>query len=132
VLVLGGIALLAGVAVFAGRNVAARSNDADLPAAVPAPGGGWYDGLAVAGGRAFGTDGPTDCGHVLHADSLGVAHPVLPCDARLYIRYGDREVLTQVLAHGPRTVGPDFELTPALASQLGLSGTAAIRWRYAR
>jgi hypothetical protein len=132
VLVLGGIALLAAVGIFAGRGVAERSETANLPDAVPALGGGWYTGLAAAGGRAFGTDGPTDCGHVLQADSLGIAHPVLPCDTKLYLRFGGQEVLTQVLAHGPDVAGQDFALTPALAQRLGLTGVRPIEWRYAR
>jgi hypothetical protein len=132
VLALAGIALLAGVAIFAGRQVAERSGGPDLPAAVPALGGGWYDALAAAGSRSFGVDGPTDCGHVVSLGSLGVAHPVLPCDTKLYLRYGGREVLTQVLAHGPRVAGYDYELTPALARRLGLTGVRPIEWRYAR
>jgi hypothetical protein len=132
VLALAGIALLAGVAIFAGREVAARSSGQDLPAAIPAPDGGWYEGLAARGGGAFATDGPTDCGHVLTPGTLGVAHPVLPCDVKLYVRYGGQEVLTQVLSHGPRVAGHDFELTPALARLLRLRGTAPIEWRYAR
>jgi hypothetical protein len=131
VLVLGAVALLAGVGIFAGQSIAQRATDENLPAAVPAPGGGWYEALAASAGTAF-VDGPTDCGHLLRPWSLGVAHPVLRCDARLYIEFGDRKVLTQVLAHGPPAAGHDFELTPALARRLGLSGTRPIRWRYAR
>ena len=130
VLALAGIALLSGVAIFAGRGLAERSSEPDLPAAVPAPGGGWYEGLAAASGDAFAADGQTDCGHVLLPGSMGVAHPVLPCDAKLYIRFGNTEVLTQVLAHGPRVAGHDFQLTPALAARLGLRGTRPIEWRY--
>jgi hypothetical protein len=132
VLVLAGITLLAAVGIFAGRSLAERAGGASLPAEVPAPGGGWYRGVAAATGRAFPGDGPTDCGHVLNTQSLGVAHPVLPCDAKLYLRYGDRTVLTQVLAHGPHVAGHDFELTPALARRLGLRATEPIAWRYSR
>jgi hypothetical protein len=63
---------------------------------------------------------------------MGVAHPVLPCDTKLYIAYGERQVLTQVLGPGPRVPGHEFELTRALARRLGLSGTQPVRWRYAR
>ena len=132
VLVLGGIALLAAVGIFAGRSLADRTSTQSLPAQVPAPDGGWYQGIAAARGRAFPGDGPTDCGHVLTTTSFGIAHPVLPCDAKLYIEYGGRTVLTQILAHGPHTAGHDFELTPALARRVGLRGTAPIKWRYAR
>lgn len=132
VLVLAAVALLAGVGIFAGRSLAERSEDTSLPAQVPAPGGGWYRGVAAPEGRAFRGDGPTDCGHVLTTESLGVAHAVLPCDAKLYIRLGDRMVLTQVLAHGPRVAAHDFELTPALARRLGLRSPELIAWRYSR
>jgi hypothetical protein len=130
VLALAAIALLSGVAIFAGRGLAERSSEQDLPAAVPAPDGGWYEGLAAARGDAFAADGQTDCGHILLPGTMGVAHPVLPCDAKLYIKFGNSEVLTQVLAHGPRVAGHDFQLTPALAAQLGLQGTRPIEWRY--
>jgi hypothetical protein len=132
VLVLAGIALLAAVGIFAGRSLAERSDGPTLPAPIPAPDGGWYSGVAASGGRAFPGDGPTNCGHVLTTTSLGVAHPVLPCDAKLYLRFGKQVVLTQVLAQGPRAAGHDFELTPALAARLGLRGTEPIEWRYAR
>jgi hypothetical protein len=98
---------------------------------VPAPGGGWYSALASAHGSAFANDGTTDCGHVITRRSYGVAHAVLSCDAKIWIRYGDREVLTQVLAKAPPAPGHDFELTPALARLLRLSGTQQIQWRYA-
>ncbi len=132
VLVLGGIALLAGVGILAARSLAEPSAGPPLPEAVPAPGGGWYDALASARGRAFAGDRRTRCGHFVSRRTMGVAHPVLPCDTKLYITYAGREVLTQVLAPGPRVPGHDFELTPALARRLSLRGTQPIRWRYAR
>jgi hypothetical protein len=130
VLVLAGVALLAGVGIFAGRSLAERSPGPSLPAAVPAPGGGWYEALAARGAAVRRRR--TVCGHLITRRSMGVAHPVLPCDTKLYITYGGREVLTQVLGRGPRVPGHDFELTPALARRLGLRGTQPIRWRYAR
>ena len=69
---------------------------------------------------------------MLSARSVGIAHPVLPCDVKLFIAYGDRTVLTQVIDRGPYVPGRAFELTPELAQLLGLHGTAPIRWRYAR
>jgi hypothetical protein len=57
---------------------------------------------------------------------------VLPCGAKLWISYGDREVLTQVIDRGPNVPGRDFALTPALAKDLGLHGTQRIHWRFAR
>jgi hypothetical protein len=41
-------------------------------------------------------------------------------------------VLTTVVDRGPFTPKPDFEVTPALADLMGLSGTQTIRWSFAR
>jgi hypothetical protein len=57
---------------------------------------------------------------------------VLPCDVKVYISYGDRTALTQVIAREPSTAQTEFELTPALAERMGMSGTQPIGWRYAR
>ena len=62
----------------------------------------------------------------------GVAHPVLPCGVRLYIRFHGREVLTQVIDRGHTAPGREFELTHALARLLRLQGTQTIQWRFAR
>ena len=131
-LALAGVALLAGVAVLAGRHVAETSREAALLGQVPAPGGGWYTALASSRGRAFAVDGRTDCGHFVGRRSLGVAHPVLPCDAKLWISFGDKEVLTQVIGRGQIAPDREFQLTPALARLLALRGTREVRWRYAR
>jgi rare lipoprotein A len=61
----------------------------------------------------------------------GIAHPVLPCGVRLFIRFQGREVLTQVVDRGPAAPGRDFDLTKALADRIGLHGTQIIQWRYA-
>jgi hypothetical protein len=130
-LALAGIALLAGVAVFAGREVVERPSTPEL-GQVPAPGGGWYTALASSQGRAFARDGRTDCGHFVGARSLGVAHPALPCDAKLWIAFGNKEVLTQVIGRGPIPPDREFQLTRALARLMSLRGTHQVRWRYAR
>ena len=130
-LVLAAIALLAAVAALA---LAAMRDDASgprPPASVPAPGGGWYTALAASRGQGF-ANARTACGHRVGPRSMGVAHPVLPCDTKLFVAYGDKEVLTQVLAVGPAVPGRDFELTRALARELGLQGIQQIRWRYAQ
>ena len=44
----------------------------------------------------------TACGVRLSAKSLGIADPVLPCGAKVYIGYDDQTVLTQVIARRPR------------------------------
>ena len=60
-----------------------------------------------------------------------MAHPVLPCGAKLYIGYRDQEVLTQVIARGPDRPGLQFGLTQALARVLGIDGTVTVRWSLA-
>jgi hypothetical protein len=130
--VLAGVALLAGlVALALSHEDAPRAQN--LPAAIPAPGGGWFSTLASSHGPSFGrTHRDKVCGHVVGPSSLGVAHPVLPCDTKLYLSYGGRRALTQVIARGAGAAGREFELSPALARALGLSGTQPIKWRYAR
>lgn len=131
-LALAGVALLAGVAIFAGRQVAERAGERSVLEQVPAPDGGWYTALASSRGRAFAGDGRTDCGHFIGPRSVGVAHPVLPCDAKLWLSFGDKEVLTQVIGRGPIAADREFQLTPALARLLSFRGTRQVRWRYAR
>ena len=101
---------------------------AGLPASVPAPGGGWYEAIA-APIRAPAR--PTECGYTIDAGTIGVMHPVLPCEVKLFVRYGENEVLTQVIGRPPPGPGRQFGLTRGLARQLGASGTVRVRWRYA-
>jgi hypothetical protein len=41
-------------------------------------------------------------------------------------------VLTQVIDRGPNAPGREFNVTKALADEIGLHGTERIRWSYAR
>lgn len=130
---LGGIALLAGLVALALSSPATQPGSPDLPASVPAPGGGWFQALAISAGPTFAnTHRDKVCGYTVGPASLGVANPVLPCNSKIYISYGGMKALTQVIARGPSSAQGDFELTPALAGKLGLSGTQLIGWRYAR
>ena len=105
-------------------------NSGRLPRSVPAADGGWYQALAVArdtrGGRR-----QTACGHIVEPATMGVAHPVLPCGAKIFVAYGDVAALTQVVDRGPSRPGRTFELTAALAMELGLEGVQPVRWRFA-
>jgi len=74
----------------------------------------------------------TACGVQLRASSMGIADPVLPCGAKLYVGFGGRDVLTQVIATGPIARGARFGITPALAEELGIEHGVTIRWSYAR
>ena len=62
---------------------------------------------------------------------VGIAHPVLPCGAKLVLDYQGQQSQADVVESGPVEAGRAFELTPALAQQLGVSGTATVRWRFA-
>jgi hypothetical protein len=101
---------------------------AGAPASVPAPGGGWYEAIA-APIRAPAE--PTECGYTVDSGTVGVAHPVLPCEIKLFVRYGSTEVLTQVIGRPPPGPGRQFGLTRGLARALGTTGTVRVRWRYA-
>ena len=68
---------------------------------------------APAGPASFGKH--TACGTIIRAKTEGVAHPVLPCGARIYITYNGKHVLTQVIDRGPSRADREFELTDALA-----------------
>jgi hypothetical protein len=74
---------------------------------------------------------PTACGVTLTADSPGVAHPVLPCGARLVLEREGRSAQAEVVERRPAGPGAEFGLTPALAGQLGVDGEATVRWRFA-
>lgn len=130
-ILLGAVALLGAVVALAvGHRVSAARGSSDLPRAIAAPGGGWYRALAgLESPRAYGRF--TACGKVLERETLGVAHPVLVCGAKIYVARGDTVVLTQVLARGPGNSAVQFGLTEALARKLGVGGRATIRWRFA-
>jgi hypothetical protein len=129
---LAGIALLGGViAVSLADRLTDSGESRNLPEAVVPPGGGWYEALAgPESDRVYGR--PTGCGHVLERSTMGFAHPVLPCGAKIYLGYGGKEVLTQVVARGPTPGGVQFGLTEALARELEIDDRATIRWRFAR
>ena len=73
----------------------------------------------------------TTCGTTLDSGTLGVAHPVLPCGVDLVLSLGSKEVRTEVVEHTPVGGGREFDLTQALADELGVQGRETIRWRFA-
>lgn len=131
-LALAAVAILGGVLAFAAGSWGEEGGTTEPSARpVPVPGSGWYRALAAPYPVSTSRE-RTSCGQRLGPQTLGVAHPVLPCGVKLYIAYGDKLVLTQVVDRGPGAPGRDFDITRALASRLGLVGTQQIRWRYAR
>ncbi len=88
----------------------------------------WYPALAAP----YRPPARTSCGLRTNPRTLGIAHPVLACGAKLFVSYGATEVLTQVIDRGSQLPGREFEITTALASRLGLHGTQRVRWAFAR
>jgi rare lipoprotein A (peptidoglycan hydrolase) len=131
-LALVGAALLAAVVALA---LGARDDDAPAASALPRPAAAdaanWYPALAGVRTRRL-AGAPSACGYALAPTTLGVEHPVLPCGVKVYLRYEDKTVLTQVLDRGPSAAGREFDLTPALAERLGVRGVQPVRWTYAR
>ena len=131
-LVLAAIAFLGAIAALAVIEQRATDQGADLvPTGAVAPGGGWYSALAASRGTA-GDAEKTSCGFVLTANSLGVTHPVLPCGAKVLVRFGGTTVFTEVIDNKLKSAGRQFELTDRLAREIGLDGTQEIDWRFAQ
>jgi hypothetical protein len=123
-------AALAGVALIGALGAIALTravgDDDDEPP--PQPSVQWSE---AAVGVFPVTEEPTECGLVLAPETRGVAHPVLPCGARLVLAGGGRQVQAEVVARGPVESGRAFDVTPALADDLGFAGEAVLRWRFA-
>jgi rare lipoprotein A (peptidoglycan hydrolase) len=129
---LAGVALVALVLALALAALARGAGTPDQgPQSVPAPDGGWYRALA-APYRLDARSKRTACGHPATPRTLGVAHPVLPCGAKIMLAYDGQEVLTQVIDRGTGVPGREFDVTAALARHLGLRGVQPIEWRFAR
>jgi rare lipoprotein A (peptidoglycan hydrolase) len=122
---LAGLALLA-IAV----SLAVTAQTRETTSTEPQPEGSYTALAGSSGPAAFGRR--TACGGVIHPDTVGVAHPTLPCGARLFITYRGQTVLTQVIDRGPYVPGRKFDLTDALARRLGLRNVQEIHWSYAR
>ena len=119
------LAAIIGLAIASGER--GSSTEQKLPERV----GDWYHARAAPlSADLQGTT--TACGVQLGRNSMGIADPVLPCGAKIYIAYGDQDVLTQVIATGPGVAGTRFGLTPALAQSLGIERPVSVRWSYAR
>jgi hypothetical protein len=127
-LVLAAVALLCGL-VTAAVLEQRKATPVAAPSGAIAP-GGWYDALAASRGPA-GDAERTTCDLVLTARSLGVTHPVLPCGAKVIVRYREEAVLTEVIDNKLKSAGRQFELTESLAREIGLDGTQQVDWRFA-
>lgn len=76
----------------------------------------------------------TACGKKLRKWTVGVAHRSLPCGTRVVFAYRGRWVRAKVIDRGPYAKGRKWDLTRALAWQLGAAraGTANVKAAAAR
>ena len=126
---LAGVALISAVSALAIVEQRSSSPNAAALTSAPAP-AGWN--TAFAGSRGAAGDAQrTTCGQLLAPESLGATHPVLPCGAKIVLRYHDTQVLTEVIDNALVEPGRQLEVTEALAGMLGLDGTVELEWRFA-
>ena len=124
-------ALAAGALLATLGVLALRERDEPAPTLPPVQVGVQWE-RAVVGvlpARAYSRE--TACGVRLDSGTLGVAHPLLPCGVDVVVSREGKEIRTEVVERAPVRAGRDFELTQALAAELGVSGDAAIHWRFA-
>jgi hypothetical protein len=114
---------LAGVAVLAVAIALYFAHRSGSHSSLPAPAGPWHAVLA----GAYEPKARTACGVRTSVKTAGVAHPVLPCGVKLYVRFGRKTVLTQVLDRGA-----GFELTPELARIIDLQGRQTVEYTFTR
>jgi hypothetical protein len=128
------LAALAGIALLGTLGALAlvgRDDDDGSAAETPPTQIRWEEArVGVFGADRIGQQ--TGCGVTLAEDTAGVAHPVLPCGARLVLEREGTAVETAVVERVALPAGRAFDLTPALASRLGLEGGGTVRWRFAR
>jgi rare lipoprotein A (peptidoglycan hydrolase) len=123
--------LLAGIALVALVVAIAVSQNRDTKDELPSPAGQWYTALAAPYTPSAKTQ-KSACGVDIGEDTAGVAHPVLPCGVKIYVKFNGKQVLTQVIDRGHTAPGREFDVTQALAKLIGLQGTQTIQWRFAR
>jgi hypothetical protein len=124
---LAAVALLAGlfVVVLQGR----QGDEVSFPQIRQPAAVRWQTArVGLFGGSAEGRT--TSCGVTLDSATLGVAHPVLPCGVKLLLSAHGHEVRAAVVEEGG-SVQTAFDVTQALADELGMDGREIIRWRFA-
>jgi hypothetical protein len=128
-------AALAGVALLGtlGALALTRTGDGGAPSAGGTsirPRVAWEEArVSILGPGRLGRE--TRCGLTLTRETLGIAHPVLPCGVELVLAHGSRRVQVEVVEQGNVGAGVAFELTPALADELRVTGTQVVHWRFA-
>jgi rare lipoprotein A (peptidoglycan hydrolase) len=119
------------VALAVGRAQRSDAGDAGV-AGTPAPAAAdWYGALAAPYAFEQGAK-RTKCGIAIGPRTMGVAHPVLPCGAKIVVEFEGTRVVTQVIDRGPSVPGREFDVSRPLAQELKLQGVQPIRWQFAR
>ena len=123
-------AALAAVALVAALGVIALSRLSDDSESAPPPAAAleWETAQVAVFEPAAAA---TACGVTVTPRTQGIAHPVLPCGAKLLLEHDGRQAQSDVVQQGPVATGRAFELSPALARELGVAGETTIRWRFA-
>jgi rare lipoprotein A (peptidoglycan hydrolase) len=121
---------LAALALLAAAVALAAGWSTTMHRSSPRTVGDYVALAASAGPAAIGRR--TACGGQLQTDTMGIAHPTLPCGARIFIDFHGKHVLTQVVDRGPYQPGRQFDVTDALARLLGLQGVQQVHWSYAQ
>ena len=98
------IAVAAGLLLAALAGLAVVSHFRDSPPApmLPARVGNWYQARA-APLRAALEGTTTACGVELGRQTMGLADPVLPCGAKIYVGYGERGYTSKLKEKFPST-----------------------------
>lgn len=129
---LAAVAVLALVVALAAGTLTGRADDTSgAQRATSTIAGEWYRSLAAPYVFAAGAK-ETKCGIAIGPRTMGVAHPVLPCGAKIVLEYDETRVLTQVIDRGPSVPGREFDISRPLALRLRLQGVQPIRWQFAR
>jgi hypothetical protein len=125
------LAALAGVALLAALGALAlnrAADDSEPPAAAPQV--RWETtSVAVFGADRLGQQ--TACGVTLTEQTVGIAHAVLPCGVRLLVERDGRRSEVQVVERTAVPADRAFDVTAALAGQLGIPDGGEVRWRFA-
>lgn len=90
--------------------------------------GGWMTGRASWYGPGL-YGGTTANGTAFTPKTWCVAHKTLPMGTMVELSYRGRTVRVPVLDRGPFVSGRDFDLSNAVAKELGFDGVQTIRWR---
>jgi rare lipoprotein A len=69
----------------------------------------------------------TSCGVTLENDTIGIAHRKLPCGTQVTLYAHGHWANAQVIDRGPYAKGVSWDLTQALAAQLGVGYTEKVR-----